>query len=158
MIFVTLGSQKFQFNRLLIYIDELIEEGIITGEVFAQIGYSNYMPKNFKHKNFLNREDFVECLEKSEVVLTHGGTGSIVTALKARKKVIAISRKSEFNEHVDNHQEQIIKRFETKNLLISVENKEELAQSFSKIVNAEIYKTNTKIILDSIEKFLLDSL
>ena len=50
MIFVTLGSQKFQFNRLLIEIDKLVDEGKITEEVFAQIGYSDYKPKNYKYK------------------------------------------------------------------------------------------------------------
>ena len=41
MIFITLGSQKFQFNRLLKTVDELVERGIIKEEVFAQIGYSD---------------------------------------------------------------------------------------------------------------------
>ena len=40
MIFITLGSQKFQFNRLLKTVDELVERGIIKEEVFAQIGFS----------------------------------------------------------------------------------------------------------------------
>ena len=44
-IFITLGSQKFQFNRLLIAVDKLCEKKIICGEdVFAQIGYSDYVP------------------------------------------------------------------------------------------------------------------
>ena len=30
MIFVTLGSQKFQFDRLLQKLDELVERGVIT--------------------------------------------------------------------------------------------------------------------------------
>ena len=39
-IFITLGSQKFQFNRLLIAVDKLCEKEIICGkDVFAQIGY-----------------------------------------------------------------------------------------------------------------------
>ena len=42
MIFITLGSQKFQFNRLLRAVDELIEKGVIDDTVFAQIGYSDY--------------------------------------------------------------------------------------------------------------------
>ena len=45
MILVTVGSQKFQFNRLLQEIDKLIEEGIIKEKVFAQIGVSDYIPK-----------------------------------------------------------------------------------------------------------------
>ena len=39
-IFITLGSQKFQFNRLLKAVDELCEKGTVDAEdVFAQIGY-----------------------------------------------------------------------------------------------------------------------
>ena len=42
-IFITLGSQKFQFNRLLEAVDELCEKGTVDAEdVFAQIGYSDY--------------------------------------------------------------------------------------------------------------------
>ena len=38
-IFITLGSQKFQFNRLLKAVDELCEKGTVDAEdVFAQIG------------------------------------------------------------------------------------------------------------------------
>ena len=50
MIFVTLGSQKFQFNRLLIELDKLKENNKIDDVIFAQIGYSDYKPKNFEYK------------------------------------------------------------------------------------------------------------
>lgn len=54
-IFITLGSQKFQFNRLLKAVDELCEKGTVDAEdVFAQIGYSDYLPKNFSYKKFLD--------------------------------------------------------------------------------------------------------
>lgn len=54
-IFITLGSQKFQFNRLLKAVDELCEKGTVdAGDVFAQIGYSDYLPKNFSYKKFLD--------------------------------------------------------------------------------------------------------
>ena len=58
MIFLTVGSQKFQFNRLLKKIDNLVEIGIIQEEVIAQIGYSDYIPKNFKYKQFMDRDEF----------------------------------------------------------------------------------------------------
>ena len=58
MIFITLGSQKFQFNRVLIKIDELVEKGLLKEQVFAQIGYSDYKPKFYEYKDFLDREEF----------------------------------------------------------------------------------------------------
>ena len=48
MIFITTGSQKFQFNRLLQKIDELVADGTIKDKVFAQSGYSDYAPKNYE--------------------------------------------------------------------------------------------------------------
>lgn len=59
-IFITLGSQKFQFNRLLRAVDELCEKGTVDAEdVFAQIGYSDYLPKNFSYKKFLDSQGTV---------------------------------------------------------------------------------------------------
>ena len=64
MIFITLGSQKFQFNRLLKEIDRLVGEGKISEGVFAQIGYSDYKPKNYRYNEFLDREKFIEIINK----------------------------------------------------------------------------------------------
>ena len=47
MIFITLGSQKFQFDRLLKEVDRLIADGVIQEKVFAQIGASEYLPQNY---------------------------------------------------------------------------------------------------------------
>lgn len=57
--FVTVGSQKFQFNRLLEEVDRLVEEKIKPDEVFAQIGYSTYEPRYYSYKKFLNKEEFL---------------------------------------------------------------------------------------------------
>ena len=111
MIFVTLGSQKFQFNRLLIEMDRLVVNGIIKEEVFAQIGYSDYKPKNYKFKKFLDRDEFINITDKCDKVITHGGTGAIVGAVKQGKKVIAVPRLKKYGEHVDDHQLQIITEY-----------------------------------------------
>lgn len=116
MIFITLGSQKFQFNRLLIWIDELIEEHIINEKIYAQIGYSDYKPKNYEYRDFYERSDFLKCMEASDIVITHAGTGAIVSALKMDKRVIAVPRSTKFNEHVDDHQVEIVKNFVEKNI------------------------------------------
>lgn len=96
MIFITLGSQKFQFNRLLEQVDKLIEEGKITEEVFAQSGYSDYEPKNYRFKNFLDRDEFIRVMRECDKVITHGGTGAIIGAVKQGKKVIALPRLAKY--------------------------------------------------------------
>ena len=92
MIFITVGSQKFQFNRLLKEIDRLIENKVINEEVFAQVGASDYKPVNYEYKDFITQDEFKEYMEIASLVITHAGTGAIITALKNDKKVIAIPR------------------------------------------------------------------
>lgn len=156
MIFVTLGSQKFQFNRLLKEVDRLVEEGSINEEVFAQIGYSDYKPKNYNYKEFLDRKAFAEVMSKCDKVITHGGTGAIINAVKNNKKVIAIPRLKEFNEHVDNHQIEIVKQFSEMQIIKSAEDIKKLGTLINKIDNTQLqsYISNTNEIINSINEFL----
>ncbi|MDU6983192.1 MAG: PssE/Cps14G family polysaccharide biosynthesis glycosyltransferase [Terrisporobacter othiniensis] len=156
MIFVTLGSQKFQFNRLLIELDRLIKEGIIKEDIFAQIGYSDYAPKNYTYKKFLDREEFAEIMERSDIVITHGGTGAIIGAVKQSKKVIAVPRLKEYDEHVDNHQKQIVEQFNNMGFIYGLNNVSEIVQAINNIKTFEVkkYESNTKEIITSIDEFL----
>lgn len=156
MIFVTLGSQKFQFDRLLKKLDELLENGQITDAVFAQIGYSNYRPQHFEYEQFLNREEFAHRMQECDVVLTHGGTGAIVSAVKKGKKVIAVARLSKYGEHVDDHQIQILRQFEEMNLILPCYEIEKLGQKLKEVgsMKFEQYQSNTKRIIQSIEEFI----
>lgn len=156
MIFITVGSQKFQFNRLLKEIDKLVGEKKITEEVFAQTGYSDYEPKNYKFKKFLDRDEFSNIMSKCDKVITHGGTGAIIGAVKQGKKVIAVPRIEEYGEHVDDHQLQIISEFEKMGFIKSVDKIEHLNKLINKIENYKFneYTSNTKIIIESIDNFL----
>lgn len=154
MILVTVGSQKFQFNRLLKEIDKLIEEKVIKEEVFAQIGHSDYKPKHYKYVDFLSSEEFTKKIKESNLIITHAGTGVIINALKLNKKVIAIPRLSKYKEHVDNHQIQIINQFSSQNFIESVEDIKLLADTIEKIKNKKFKKyisSNEKIIETIIE-------
>lgn len=156
MIFVTLGSQKFQFNRLLKAVDELIDRKEIQEEVFAQIGYSDYEPRNYKYEKFLNRNEFAEKISNAETVITHGGTGAIINAVKAGKKVIAVPRRAMYGEHVDDHQLQVIKQFEDLNLICVCNDCEEINVALSdiKLKKFETYKSNTNSIIMHIEEYI----
>lgn len=156
MIFVTLGSQKFQFNRLLQTVDQLIEKGIINEDVFAQIGYSDYQPKHFKYEQFLNRDEFEELEKKCDIFITHGGTGAIIEAVKDGKKVIAVPRLAKYGEHVDDHQMQLIAQFKNQNLICGLKDCSELEAGLKFVKPHEFdgYQSNTKKIVDSIEKFI----
>ena len=156
MIFVTLGSQKFQFNRLLQKIDELVKEEAIKEEIFAQIGYSDYKPENYQYKDFLNRNEFSEIQSKADVVITHGGTGAIIGAVKKGKKVLAVPRLAKYGEHVDDHQIQLLQQFDGMEIIEACYELDDFEKALKKLLETEYrkYETNTKKIIDSIEDYL----
>lgn len=143
MIFVTLGSQKFQFNRLLKEIDILIENGVIQEEVIAQIGYSTYKPANFEWHNNLDYNIFIDHIQRSDIVITHAGTGVIMTGIKNNKIVIAIPRLSRYNEHVDDHQIQIASEFKEMGFIEYCNNPSELEDTLLKCRGREYQKYNS---------------
>ena len=156
MILVTLGSQKFQFNRLLRQIDQLIENHTIIEKVFAQIGVSDYKPKHYSFKDFLDREEFSEYIDKAGVIITHGGTGAIINAVKRGKKVIAVPRLQQYGEHVDNHQIQLLKEFENMNIISVCYDISELGKIYLDLANKSFqqYESNTDKIIGSIDNFI----
>lgn len=104
MIFVTVGSRNYPFDRLFKKLDELYDKGIIKDKMFAQIGTSTYKPKNYEFKDFISQEEFVENINKADIVITHGASGSIMKALNADKKVIVVTRLEKYGEHINDHQ------------------------------------------------------
>ena len=137
MIFITLGSQKFQFDRLLKEVDRLIADGVIQEKVFAQIGASEYLPQNYTYERFLDRQRFAKIMDQCDSVITHGGTGVIIGAVKKGKKVIAVPRLAKYGEHVDDHQLEITSQFKEMNLIESVDSVELLHDVISKIDQLE---------------------
>lgn len=157
MIFVTLGSQKFQFDRLLKKVDILISDGIITGEVFAQVGYSNYEPQHYTFKQFLDRDEFIRMETKSDLVITHGGTGAIIGALKQGKKVIAVPRLAKYGEHVDDHQIQLLQQFDGMEIIEVCYKLDDLGECIA-VANQkkyEEYVSNTDRYINALDNYIV---
>lgn len=156
MILVTVGSQKFQFNRLLEKIDELIDKKVITDKVFAQIGVSDYKPQNYNYTDFMTQDEFNKKLNESNLIITHAGTGVIINAIKKGKKVIAIPRLKKYGEHVDDHQIQLIKQFEKLNFIESCYSIEKLEEKIKITKNKRYnkYVSNTDAIIKNIKEYI----
>lgn len=153
MIFITLGSREYQFNRLLKEVDDLIESGKINEKVFAQIGQSDYIPRNYKYVNFLSPQDFSDYQDKATIIITHGGTGAIISALKKEKKIIAVPRLSKYGEHTDDHQLQITRELSKMNF---IENVEEILELKDILCNLEGKKYKKYNIESNVFKIVAD--
>ena len=107
MIFVCVGSRDYQFNRLLKQLDKLVEEGVITDRIVAQIGQSEYEPQHYEGQRFLDRDAFKQYQMDADLIISHAGTGALIGALKLEKQVISVPRLAKYGEHIDDHQTQI---------------------------------------------------
>ena len=156
MIFVSVGSQKFQFDRLLKQLDVLLEEKIIEDQIVAQVGVSQYVPKYYTAVPFLDREAFSEHVDACSLMITHGGTGAIIGAVKKGKKVIAVPRLARYGEHVDDHQLQLIHQFDDLDLICPCYDVEKLGECCKKIETMTFrpYVSNTQRIVESIDEYL----
>lgn len=159
-IFITTGSQKFQFNRLLRAVDRLYEDGNLTTPAFAQTGSSDYRPEHYDYKDFLDRDEFAAEIDRADLVITHGGTGVIIGAVKKGKRVIAVPRLAKYGEHVDDHQIQLVEQFEGMGIITTCYDLEDLGDRIRKAEEQEYmpYESNTENILNSIEMFLEDAI
>ena len=156
MIFITVGSQKFQFNRLLRKMDELIQGGTVKDEVFAQTGASDYRPVHYPWIDFMNATIYAEMEERADLILTHGGTGAILGGVKKGKKVIAVPRLACYGEHVDDHQIQILEEFDRMGTIKACYDLERLGEAYEEVQKMDMqpYHTNTVRIISSIDSFL----
>lgn len=156
MILVTLGTQDNSFERLLKEIEHLIEKGIIQEKVIVQAGNTKFESNKMKIIDFVSQKELEEFINKASYIITHGGVGSITEALKQNKKIIAVPRKKEYKEHVNNHQMQIVENFNKQGYIIGIQDIEELEKAIKIIPNFKPnkYKTNTQNIIKIIENFI----
>ncbi|MBU5687978.1 MAG: beta-1,4-galactosyltransferase [Candidatus Aenigmarchaeota archaeon] len=153
MIFVTVGTNQFSFNRLIKKIDELIRDGKIKEEVVIQIGHSTYEPKHAKWFRFESYEKIKELTSKSRIVITHGGVGSILTALMYKKTVIAVPRMKIFNEHVDDHQVELVKELSKDGKIIAVFDIDKLQDAINKKSKFS-YKSTRENLVKEIKEYI----
>lgn len=157
MILVTLGTQDKPFKRLLEAVDDCITKGLIKDEVIVQAGCTKYESPNMKIFDLIPMEEFDKLISECNLLITHGGVGSIITGLNKNKVVIAVPRLAKYGEHVNDHQKQIIANFQNKGYIIGIDDPQELSKALkiSKKFKPQKYQSNrdnmVKLISDIID-------
>lgn len=156
MIFVLLGTQNNSFKRLLVEIENLISNGIIKEEVIVQAGHTKYETNKMKVLDMISLEKLEQYEKEAELIITHGGVGSIITSIKKNKKVIAVPRLHKYGEHVNDHQMEIVELFNQKKYIIGIKDVSELKEAIKKSKDfvPEKYELNNKKMLNTIEEFI----
>ncbi len=156
MVLVMLGTQNNSFHRLLEEIDRLIENKVINEEVIVQKGYTKYESKNMKTIDFISRDELENLEKQASYIITHGGVGSIVSSLEKGKKVIAVPRLHKYSEHVNDHQKEIIKKFNENKNIIGIQSVGELEDAVKRVseFKPNQFKGNNQKMLKIIECFI----
>lgn len=156
MILVTLGTQDKSFVRLLEAIDKQIKKGNIKDKVVVQAGFTKYDSNNMEIFDYIPGDNFNKLMNECDLLITHGGVGSILTGLKYNKKVIAAPRLKEYKEHTNNHQLQIIENFVKEKYILSLYNFDELDKVLDNIKTFKPvkYKSNTINMVNLIEDYI----
>lgn len=156
MILVLLGTQNNSFHRLLEEIDKLIENKKITEKVIVQAGYTKYETQNMKILELIPKKELEQYQEQADLIITHGGVGSIISSIEKNKKVIAVARLHEYGEHVNNHQKDIVQLFNQKGYIIGINDVKELEKAIEKVnsFTPKRYEHNNEKMLKIIEEFI----
>ncbi len=145
MVFVTVGTQNQQFTRVIDYV--INSKELASEQVIIQAGNTKYVKEYDKNRisiyDFLISEEYAKCIENCNMLITHGGVGSIFAGILNKKKVIAIPRLSKYHEHVNDHQLEICEKLYNEGYIFYLKKDEESLKKFDELVK-KIKKTEFK--------------
>ena len=148
MILVTVGTQKQSFDRLFDLIrnsKELKKEELIVQRGYTKCNNS----KRIKAFDFIPLDEMEEYISKADLVISHGGVGTIFSAIKKGKKVIAVPRLEKYGEHINDHQIEICEALENEGYILyykdGVDSLDELIKK-AKNTSFEKYDSNDNYI------------
>jgi UDP-N-acetylglucosamine transferase subunit ALG13 len=102
MIFIVVGTQQ-GFDRLIKSVDNW---SATTGynDIIAQIADASYKPTNFKWFDYIPMNEFNDLFLQADLIVSHAGMGTIISALQYQKPIIVMPRLASFREHRNDHQ------------------------------------------------------
>jgi UDP-N-acetylglucosamine--N-acetylmuramyl-(pentapeptide) pyrophosphoryl-undecaprenol N-acetylglucosamine transferase len=128
LLFATVGA-TLPFDRLVAAVAALKLEGAIPERVIIQTGLGGVAPEGLEVVETLPFDQVQALLKDAAIVVCHGGTGSLITALRQGCQVIAMPRLSKLGEHYDDHQAEITEAFVKRGLLQVANTVDELREA-----------------------------
>jgi UDP-N-acetylglucosamine--N-acetylmuramyl-(pentapeptide) pyrophosphoryl-undecaprenol N-acetylglucosamine transferase len=119
LLFATVGA-TLGFPRLVDSVLKLKASGRLPERVILQIGNVDPprdVPEGVEIRQSIPFDEVQAILRDAAFVVCHGGTGSLITALRAGCRTIAMPRRFPLGEHYDDHQEEITAAFAARGLV-----------------------------------------
>lgn len=132
LLFATVGA-TLPFDRLVDSVAQLHGEGAIPERIVIQTGIGGRAPAGMDVRETLPFDEVQALLRDASIVICHGGTGSLITALRQGCHVIALPRLSALGEHYDDHQLEITEAFEVRGLVRVARSVDELRVALAEV-------------------------
>mgnify|MGYP001138047177 CR=1 FL=1 len=165
-IFVTVGTNQYNFDRLIRYTEMCLRSLEESYKLFVQYGHST--PYEISNDNqgrasqMFSRQEAEQFYAQADLVFSHCGIGSIHNSLQYTRPTVLVPRLVSNKEHSDNHQLQIAAELKQNPLLLVVLDEADLqkfphffaqnrAHSKEKVdlTNYELAETINKILYET---------
>jgi UDP-N-acetylglucosamine transferase subunit ALG13 len=131
LIFLTVGTQG-PFDRMVDVVDDWARR-TARSDVFAQVGPTENPPRHIRWVRSLPAAEFTENVERAQVVVSHAGMGTIITALEFGTPLILMPRCAAFHEQRNDHQVATARRFKELGRIAVAFDEHELAEHLNAI-------------------------
>ena len=136
LLFVTVGA-ILPFDRMVDTVAQLKASGAIPEQVLMQVGVGGMKPAGIETAETFPFEEMQVLMSQADIVVCHGGTGSIITALREGCRVIAVPRLFSHGEVYDGHQVQICAALAKRGLIAVANSSEELVEALREVRGRE---------------------
>ena len=127
-LFVTVGNATVGFDRLLQVVEAALPSVPLEVEGVCQRGASKRTVPGLRSVDFLSREEFEKEMREADVVICHGGVGTIRSALSSGHRPLVMARRPSFGELVNDHQTELAEALRAEGLVAVISTADEVAR------------------------------
>jgi len=119
MLLITVGTEEYQFNALMHWIEILINYQLIDEEVIVQYGSSTYFPDGAKSYRWFSEQNFLNFIDKSSLIISHCDEDVAQLLEDQDATYVLVPRLRRFHEYIDNYQMEMADDFERRGIAIA---------------------------------------
>jgi UDP-N-acetylglucosamine transferase subunit ALG13 len=152
VIFVTVGTQRAPFDRLLQAVGSLPSHE----ELIVQHGTSTVRPDGAVCVDFLRFDVYRDYIRRARVVVAHAGVGTALIALENGKRPVVMPRLKELGEEdADSHQSEFARRMHDAGLVVLVEDAAQLADAMTQADKIPLPRVDASRLVEDLRAYLL---
>lgn len=137
---VSVGTDHHPFDRLVSWADSWAADNRDV-DVFVQYGHAD--PSGVADgAPLLPLDELMAMFERADAIVTHGGPATIMDARRRGLRPIAIPRRPELGEHVDDHQVRFVAHMADRGLVATAATEQEFHGLLDRVCAEPAFLTN----------------